>query len=483
MTSISDARLARILTGPVTRRGALRGLGSAGLVAGLAEATRDRAGAAEIGVDAGAPVEPEAGSWKPWVLTSGDQFRLPPPDNAETGAELDELEEWAAHREADLDRIAYWDTGSPAYRWNNIAVQYLLDNKVVGLRAARSLALLNIAIADATIAAWDSKYAHNRPRPVVVRPTLATAVVTPNSPAYPSEHAVTAAAAATVLGYLFPADADRFSGLAVEAGRTRIEAGTDYPSDVAVGKVLGRKVAELAIDHVRDDGSDAEWTGTVPDEPGKWTGDKPYEPTGGTWQTWVLTSGDQFRPGPPPAPDSVQMAKDLAELREYERTGLSNLTAAYWEYYGGRASFELYSNQTSLKLFESRLDANPPRAARVYALVQAAMYDVFVAAWDAKYTYWAMRPNQIDPTVVTVFTTPSHPSYPAAHASLAGAMETILGALFPQDAEYFTRMADAESWSRLWAGIHFRSDIEAGRELGHNVGNAVVERASGDGAD
>jgi membrane-associated phospholipid phosphatase len=449
----------------------------------MANASRSRVSAAEVAIATGAPVEPGAGSWKPWVLTSGDQFRLAPPDEAETEAELDRLEQWAAHREADLDRIAYWDTGSPAYRWNNIAVQYLLDNKVVGLRAARTLALLNIAIADATIAAWDSKYAHNRPRPVVARPSLTTAVQTPNSPAYPSEHAVTAGAAATVLGYLFPDAADIFTGLAVEAGRSRVVAGTDYPSDVATGKILGRKVAELAIEQVRDDGSDAEWTGTVPDEPGKWTGEKPYEPMGGTWQTWVLTSSDQFRPGPPPAPDSAQMAKDLAEIRDFERTSLSNLTAAYWEYYGGRASFELYSNQTSLKLFETRLDTNPARAARVYALVQAAYYDVFIAAWDAKYTYWAMRPNQIDPTITTVFNTPNHPSYPAAHASLAGAMETVLGALFPQDAEYFTRMADAESWSRLWAGIHFRSDIEAGRELGHAVGNAVIDRAAGDGAD
>ncbi len=113
---------------------------------------------------------------------------------------------------------------------------------------------------------------------------------------------------------------------------------------------------------------------------------------------------------------------------------MTNLTAAYWEYYGGRAVFEYWTNQTSQKLFEYRLDTNPPRAARAYALGSVALYDTFVATGDAKYTYWAIRPFMLDETVTTVFATPNHPSYPAFHASLSGAMETVLGALFPRDA-------------------------------------------------
>jgi hypothetical protein len=294
---------------------------------------------------------------------------------------------------------------------------------------------------------------------------------------------VTAGAASTVLQFLFPDAGDTFAAMADEAGKSRLLAGTDYPSDVTAGFKLGQQVAALAIERAKADGSDAEWAGTVPDEPGKWSGTKPVEPMGGTWQTWVLASGDDFRPGPPPVFDSAQMAEDLAEVQNFERTNLTNVTAAYWEYYGGRASFELYSNQLSLKLFEYRLDSNPPRAARAYALMQTAYYDLFVAAWDAKYAYWAIRPFQIDPTLVTVFVTPNHPSYPAAHASLAGAMETVFGGLFPADADHFIQMAEDESWSRLWAGIHFRSDIEAGRTLGRAVGTAAMERAASDGAD
>ncbi|HEY7030120.1 MAG TPA: phosphatase PAP2 family protein [Thermomicrobiales bacterium] len=488
MDSIRTDRLAVNLNGTASRRAALRGLGGAGLAAALL-AAGDQPGRSAAGATAptvaDAPVEPNAGSWKTWLLASGDQFRpAAPPDETATETELDELQALATERDAAaLDHIAYWNAGAPAYRWNNLTIQHLLGNGVVGLRAARALALLNVAICDATIAAWDAKYAYNRPRPAAARPALATALPTPASPAYPSEHAVAAGAAAAVLGSLFPAAAATFAALAEEAGHSRLLAGTDYPSDVATGMDLGRRVAELAIARAEIDGSDATWTGSVPDEPGKWNGTKPYEPLGGTWQTWVLESGDQFRPGPPPAYDSAQMATDLAELKEFERTNLTNLTASYWEYYGGRASFELYTNQLSQKLFEERLDDNPPRAARAYALMDVALYDVFVACWDAKYAYWAIRPFQLDPTVTTVFVTPNHPSYPAAHASLGGAMETILGALFPRDTDYFTGMADDESWSRLWAGIHFRADIEAGRALGRGIGQAVVERARQDGAD
>jgi membrane-associated phospholipid phosphatase len=423
--------------------------------------------------------EPNAGAWKTWVLSSGQELRLaPPPDAATTASELEQLATLAAERdEAALEQIHYWDTGSPGFRWNELAVQHTLKNGIGGPRAARVMALLNVAIYDATVAAWDSKYAYSRPRPGV-ESGLETAIPTPNSPAYPSEHAVAAGAASTLLAYLFPDDAALFQAKAEEAGQSRLLAGTDYPSDVETGLELGREVAAKVIAWAQQDGSAAKWTGTVPTDAGKWNGTKPAEPLAGTWQTWVLNSPDEFRPAPRAAYNSEQMAKELEELKTFERTNMTNLTASYWEYYGGRAVFEFYTNQVSQKLFEHRQDTNPPLAARAYALQAVALYDTFVAIWDAKYAYWEIRPFQL----TTVFTTPNHPSYPAAHASLAGAMETVMGYLFPRDAAYFTKIADDESWSRLWAGIHFRSDIEAGRTLGQNVGTAVMNWAEQDGS-
>jgi hypothetical protein len=118
-------------------------------------------------------VEPQAGTWKTWVISSGPQFRVsPPPDRAATEKELGELRQMAATRDrAALDRVAYWDTGAPSYRWSEIAVAELLKNGTGWPVAVRDLALMHIAIYDALVAAWDSKYAYNRPHPSAVKLT------------------------------------------------------------------------------------------------------------------------------------------------------------------------------------------------------------------------------------------------------------------------------------------------------------------------
>ena len=106
-------------------------------------------------------IEPEAGSWKTWILASGDQLRPEaPPDEPATQAELAELQGMAAGRDAvALDRISNWDAGSPGNRWNELAIQQTLRAQM-GPDAYRVLALMNAAIYDATVAAWDAKYAH-----------------------------------------------------------------------------------------------------------------------------------------------------------------------------------------------------------------------------------------------------------------------------------------------------------------------------------
>jgi membrane-associated phospholipid phosphatase len=424
-------------------------------------------------------VEPGAGTWPTWLLTSGAQLRLPPPPGpADTQAELADLQTMAAQRDgATLDRIAYWDAGAPPYRWTQRTVKYVQDHNYVGNRAGRLLALMNVAIYDATVAAWDTKYAYNRPRPGDSLPGVA-AIPTPASPSYPDEFAVAAGAASTVLTYIFPNDADLFSSWANEAANSRVEAGVAYPSDVVAGLALGRQVGDRSVEWGRSDGSDAVWTGSVPTEPGKWKGTNPIEPLAGTWKPWALTSGSQFRPGPPPDINSDQMARDLAEVRDYPRTNLTNLIASFWEYYGGRGGFEFWNDQASRAIYEHHLEGNPPAAARVYATADAAYADALIACWDAKYTYWAPRPAMVDPSITTVFVTPNHPSYPSAHSCISNSQATVLGRLFPGDAGRFTDLATQAGEARIMAGIHFRSDINAGTTLGQQVGEVVWARAN-----
>ena len=76
-----------------------------------------------------------------------------------------------------------------------------------------------------------------------------------------------------------------------------------------------------------------------------------------------------------------------------------------------------------------------------------------------------------------LFPAPNHPSYPAAHGCGDGAVEAVLSSLFPRDATYFKERAEEGAWSRLWAGIHFRSNIEAGLTLGRSIGRLPVQQA------
>jgi membrane-associated phospholipid phosphatase len=414
------------------------------------------------------------------VIGSGAQLRVPPPpDQAATTKELEELSRLAATRDpAALDRVAYWDTGSPSYRWSEIAVAEHLKVGTPWQIAARDLALMHIAIYDALVAAWDSKYAYKRPRPSAASAALATAIPNPPSPSYPAEHAVAAAAASEVLAYIFPDRADHFRQLAEEEARSRLIAGVNYQSDIATGMALGKQVAALVIARGKADGTDAKWTGSVPTGPGKWTGTNPILPMNGTWKPWVLSSPSEFRPGPPVPYDSPEKAAEIAEIKTFPRTPQTNNEALFWEAaVGGLRAYQYWNEQLSKKTLEYRLDSNPPRAARAFVLPFVTLYDVSIACWDAKYAYWAIRPVQLDPEVRPVFATPNHPSYPAAHACASISIARVLGYLFPRDAEAFATLGERAAESRIWAGIHYRSDIVAGRKLGIAVADKVIERA------
>jgi membrane-associated phospholipid phosphatase len=437
---------------------------------------------------AGEQVAHQAGGWRTWALTDGSQFRLPqPPDQAATAAELQELRALAAQRDAAaLDRISFWDAGAPGYRWNGILADELSRHNLAGATRSRHAALMHVAIYDATVAAWDSKYAYQRARPSVADPAFATAIATPHSPSYPSEHAAVAGAAAGVLAYLFPDDAQALLDRAAEAARSRELAGVQYPSDTAAGLELGRRVADLVIERASHDGSAVAWTGSVPDEPGRWTltrypaGAAPLEPLFGTYRTWVLASGSELRPGPPPAFDSAEQAAELAEVVNFPRTFATNAAAFYWQTPKGTTTHWILA--ADQKLFEYRLDSDPPRAARVQALMSIAAYDATVACWDAKYTYWAMRPFHLDPNFTPPIPVPAHPSYPAAHGCSSGAQAAVLAYLFPRDAAALTAQAEEASMARLWGGIHFTSDIRVGLALGRAVAQRVVEKAKTDGS-
>ncbi|HSS94729.1 MAG TPA: phosphatase PAP2 family protein [Candidatus Dormibacteraeota bacterium] len=441
--------------------------------------------AAETDGESCGQIEPGAGAWKTWVIASGSAISVPPPPGkAATKAELKQLEALAAARSAAvLDAIDFWDAGSPVYRWVDYAVPYIVGPAApLGRRGpdgSRQLALVMTAIYDAIIATWHWKYVYNRTRPDL-HSDLKTAVATPRSPSYPSELAAAGRAAAEVLGYLYPVDAATFIQKAQDAAQTRVAAGVEFPSDVAAGLDLGQKVGAAVVLHGKNDHHDLPWDGVIPVGPGLWTGTNPVTPVAGKWQPWVLSSGSEFRPGPPPVFGSADFTADLNEVINFKPT-FAQKAEAFLAQTDEGVTLSWYKTAAK-RLFEERLAENPPRAARAYALMAVAEFDALVATWDAKFTYWRIRPFQASPGFAPLFTTPNHPSYPAAHGGGSGAYGAILAYLFPREAASINQTADDFAVSRLWAGIHYRTDIDAGLKLGRDAAGEVIKRAQTDGS-
>lgn len=426
------------------------------------------------------PIEPRAGTWRTWILKSGGELRLPPPDQGTTAGELRWLKTFMSSADANArNQVSFWDAGSPPFRWIEMLNDRVLDGRLAATQAWHHYALLGVAMHDAMIAAWDSKYAWNRPGPSQADPSVMPFLPVPNSPSYPSEHAVAAGVAEAVLSFLIPTEAAAFRDLAEEAARSRLYAGLHYPSDVIAGLQLGRAVGRKVVEYAATDGFTTPWTGTVPTGSGMWVGSAPAFANAPGWKPFVLSSPSELRPPPPPAYDSPQTSGELAEIRTGVQPFLNNARAMFWQTPEGNIPW--FFNEVSRRLFEYKLDRNPPRAARAYALMAVTMWDMIIASHEAKMTYWRIRPSQLDPTLQPLFPPPAHPSYPANHA-LSAARANLLGYLFPREAEYYRRIGEEIGLSRIWAGIHFRSDVEAGWEMARKLLQKVIERAESDGS-
>jgi membrane-associated phospholipid phosphatase len=427
-----------------------------------------------------AQVEPNAGNWQTWVLSSGNQMRLAkPPGDADTAAEAQSLKQiMASADDGDKAQVTYWDAGSPAYRWMQIASQQMISHNLAAPFYTRGMALVAVAVYDATVAAWDSKYAWNRQRPSQTDPSIATLVAVPQSPSYPSEHAAAAGAAAAVLSYLFPDAAASFASMADEASQSRLYAGTEYPSDMTAGLGLGRAVGAAVVAYAQGDNSNAAFTGSYPPTPGKWSNANPVTPLAGTWRPWVLSSGGQMRLPAPPTADSPDFAAQVAQVKNEVQNNTTQHSAWFWQ-----PSFVTpWLDTAHREIFDSRLDTNPPRAARVYALATIAQHDATIACWDTKFAYLELRPSLADSSITTLFANPAHPGFPSGHACASMASATVLGYVFPSDAKADSDQATDAGMSTFYAGIHTPFDVQQGFQLGQAVGTLVVNRASQDGS-
>jgi membrane-associated phospholipid phosphatase len=115
-------------------------------------------------------------------------------------------------------------------------------------------------------------------------------------------------------------------------------------------------------------------------------------------------------------------------------------------------------------------------------LIGAVQYDAFIASQDGKFTYWYLRPHQLDPTITPLFPVPNFPSYPSNHSTFSAAKSELLAYLFPTRADLIRAVGKEAGDSRIWAGIHYPMDNVAGVQLGKSVAQLFIDWAQNDGS-
>jgi membrane-associated phospholipid phosphatase len=468
---------------PLTRRRLL----GASLAAGSKWALHDTAARAALLIaDSTSP------SWRTWLLTAGDELRPPDPTQP-TADELGELVALQGQRTATtLATIARWNDPTIVLPWTNLALDLIKVHQPNPVRAARALALLHVALYDTLVATGDARATYPRQGPATDKAIVPLGDPVPAASSFPSDPAAVAAAASTVLAYLFPNEsAEALSALVDEVARSQLLAARAFRSDVEAGQVIGHAVGERAVVRGKADGSDISWDGSGRlTGPGSWQPtppgyfQQPAEPLAGTWRTWLLASGDQYRPAPPPPYQSPAWMAELVSVQEAvaRRTPEQEAAVQFWAAGPGTVTpAGLWIEIARDLIIRDGLDA--PHAARVLALVSVAMADSFICCWDAKYTYWTARPITADPNLDVLIPTPPFPSYTSGHATASTAAATVLAHLFPDDASLLMERAEEVKQSRLWAGIHFPIDTDMGALGGAMIGRLVVARAREDGAE
>jgi membrane-associated phospholipid phosphatase len=211
-----------------------------------------------VNVPPAQPIGPRWGEAKPWLLTSGSQFRSAPPPAFNSATYTSALAEVKAMTvnitPAQLVVAQFWQYGSgpggPMGYFTELATTSITAAHMNERQTARVYAVLHMAMMDASIGCWDSKYTYWFVRPYQADPTLATPVGRPNFPSYPSAHSCLSSAAAGVIAGLFPNTKSLMDAKVEEAGLARMYAGLHYRFDITAGQDIGYKVAALALARV-----------------------------------------------------------------------------------------------------------------------------------------------------------------------------------------------------------------------------------------
>jgi hypothetical protein len=367
--------------------------------------------------------------------------------------------------------------------WNNAALNAIRAGSKAPPIASRSLAILHAAI-------YDAVNGIDRTHEYYLVPSAV--------PASASREAAASAAAHEALVSLFPANRSSFDALHAAI----LAAIPDGPQRTA-GIVWGEFVANQILAARANDGSDAIVPPPGGSGPGVWVrtppGFLPYLlPQWGFVVPFAMSSSSQFRPPGPPTLDSQQYAADYNEVKELgaaagsTRTEEQTLIALFWADGAGTETPPGHWNsiaQTIAAAQGNTLEEN----ARLFALLNIAMADAAICAWDAKYMFDFWRPVTAiafaEPELnwSSFIVTPPFPDYVSGHSTFSGAAATVLPLFYGTEDLSFTTgsdflpgvyrsfstcldAAEEAAVSRLYGGIHFRSANEDGLQAGISVG-------------
>jgi hypothetical protein len=367
--------------------------------------------------------------------------------------------------------------------WNNAALDAIRAGSTAPPVASRSLAILHVSIYDAVngIARTHEPY-----------------LVQSEVPASASRRAAASAAAHEALVNLFPAAAASFNAL-----HAAILATIPDGPQKAAGIVWGEFVAGQILAARANDGSDAIVLPPGGSGPGVWIPTppafRPYLlPQWGFVTPFAMNSSSQFRPLGPPPLDSQQYADDYDEVKSLgaavgsTRTVEQTEIALFWADGVGTETPPGHWNSIAQIIADERGNTLE-QDARLFALLNIAMADAAICAWDAKYQFHFWRPVTaiafVEPELnwMSFIVTPPFPDYVSGHSTFSGAAATVLPLFYGTEDLSFTIGSDSlpgvfrsfstcldaaeeAADSRLYGGIHFRSANEDGLQAGISIG-------------
>ena len=272
------------------------------------------------------------------------------------------------------------------------------------------------------------------------------------------------------------------------------------------GIAAGERVATAVVKECAGDGADAPPAYRPRTTPGVYVSTTlPVWSNWGQRRPWLLKSGNELRPGPPPGLDSDTWKRDLAEIKSLggksstTRTAEQTAIARFWETTAPNVYWPVVRSVAAAR------PGDPTATARLFAEAAMAMDDALIAVFDAKYAYEFWRPITAirnapegvrDPAWEPLIDTPMHPEYPCAHCIVSGAVAAVLEAEIGTGPSPTLRTTSptAGNAERTWAspaafanevsegrildGVHYRNSTVVGQAMGRKIGARAVGRAA-----